>query len=72
MSTIEIETPKWELFEPPFQWTKYGLVVIGDRHLPDGRRQHIVEGVVPQGLVLDNADIFGEGKPCWREQNGND
>lgn len=54
------DAPAWERVEPPYQWKKYGLVVIGDRHLPNGRRQHIVIGSVAPGTTLDNADIFGE------------
>ena len=37
-----------------------GFIVIGDRYLPDGRRQHLVRGTVPDGTVVNNADIIGE------------
>lgn len=58
----------WDRVEPTFSWVKHGVEVIGDRHLPNGRRQHIIKGSVPAGTVLDNADIFGEYEPSWCAQ----
>lgn len=67
--TPDVETtPPWERVEPTFLWAKHGLEVIGDRHLSDGRRQHIVKGCVHVGTTLDNADVFGEDEPSWRAQ----
>ena len=67
------KTIPWDYVEPPFDWSKHKLVVIGDRYVPtedgqDVRRQHVVQGSVEPGLVLDNADIFGEDEPQWVEQ----
>ena len=47
---------EWE--KNPIHWK--GFVVIGDRHLPDGKRQHLVRGSVPNNTVINNADIIGE------------
>ena len=56
----EADIMTWIVLSPPYHWKKYGLVVIADRHLPNGRRQHVVQGAVPPGTVIANADIFGE------------
>lgn len=55
-----IEDLGWTPIDPSYDWSKYGLTVIGERYLEDGRRQHLVEEAVLPGLVLDNADIFGK------------
>lgn len=61
----------WYIFPEPFDWAKHGLIVLGDRYLPCGKRQHVVRGTVAPGLELDNADIFGEDEPNWvAQQNG--
>lgn len=50
----------WERFAEPYEWSKFGLTVVADRHLPSGRRQHLVTGRVHPTLALCDADIFGE------------
>ena len=54
------EVADWEIWDPPRYWPQAGRMVLADRHLPNGRRQHIVEGVVQDGLEVANADVFGE------------
>ena len=51
---------KWNVIEPAYYWARHNLYVLADRHLPNGRRQHIVKGKIKPNTVLDNADIFGE------------
>lgn len=51
---------KWERVSPPFKWRAAGRLIVGDRHLPDGRRQYMVLGSVAMGLQVDNADVVGE------------
>ena len=52
------DVPEWEYVDPPVVWKDY--TVIGDRHLPNGVRQHLVVGSVPSGTVVNNAHIIGE------------
>lgn len=52
------EEIEWELLEPA-PWK--GYTIVADRHLPDGTRQHLVKGSVPEGTVVGNAQIIGEG-----------
>jgi hypothetical protein len=47
----------WEYLKPVL-WR--GFWVIADRHLPDGIRQHLVRGAVPDGLIINDAHIIGE------------
>lgn len=49
---------EWSRFDSPTLWR--GWWVVGDRHLPDGTRQHLVRGEVPDELVINNAHIIGE------------
>ncbi len=51
---------KWERVEPPIFWKSCDRFVVADRYLPDGTRQHMVEGTVPVGLIVDNAQVLGE------------
>ena len=51
---------KWERVSPPIPWPAAKAVVVADRHLPDGTRQHMVPGSVPPGLVIANAQVFGQ------------
>lgn len=51
---------KWERVVPPIQWPAANAVVVADRHLPDGKRQHMVMGSVKAGLVVANADVIGQ------------
>lgn len=51
---------KWERVIPPFWWDKGELLVVADRHLEDGTRQHMVLGNVAPGTVLHGAQIVGE------------
>lgn len=56
----EADFPPWGYLTPPFFWKAFGAEVIADRHLPDGTRQHLVRGHVPQGTVVSNAQVFGQ------------
>lgn len=51
---------RWERVAPPLWWPAAGCFIVADRHLGDGRRQHMVPGHVPAGLVVANADVIGE------------
>ncbi len=51
---------KWERVDPPLWWPAAGRYVVADRHLDDGRRQHMVQGTVSPGVVVSNADVLGE------------
>lgn len=60
----------WEILDPHFYWEKQNLTVIADRHLPNGKRQHVVleEGGPTE---VGNADIFYGGletlKKLWKQ-----
>lgn len=51
---------KWERVSPPIPWPAANAVVVADRHLPDGTRQHMVPGSVAPGLVIANAQVIGQ------------
>lgn len=51
---------KWERISPPLWWERVQRHLVADRHLPDGTRQHLVEGSVKPGTFAANAQIFGE------------
>lgn len=51
---------KWERVIPPILWPAANAVVVADRHLGDGTRQHMVPGRVPPGLVIANAHVIGQ------------
>lgn len=51
---------KWERVNPPLKWDVAGAWIVGDRHLPDGTRQHLVRNSVQAGLVVSNAHVIGE------------
>ena len=51
---------KWERVVPPVHWASANATIIADRHLPDGKRQHMVVGSAKAGLVIDNADVIGQ------------
>ncbi len=51
---------KWERVTPPLQWPAAKAVIVADRHLPDGTRQHMVQGSVQPGLVVANAQVIGQ------------
>jgi len=53
-------TMKWQRVIPPLPWKAAQALVVADRHLPDGTRQHMVRGSVPAGRVVDNAQVIGE------------
>lgn len=55
----EISTP-WERVQPPIWWDSAQRHIIADRHLPNGIRQHLVQGSVEPGLVIANAEVIGE------------
>lgn len=55
----ESDVMPWERVNPPLWWQEAGLNVIADRHLPDGTRQHMVEGHMQAGTVIGNAQVFG-------------
>lgn len=51
---------KWQRAKGPIYWPEAGLWVVADRHLPCGTREHVVQGSVPKGLVVGNANVIGE------------
>lgn len=51
---------KWERVEPAIWWPSANAWVVADRHLPDGKRQHMVRGSVQSGLEISNADVIGQ------------
>jgi hypothetical protein len=53
------EVMAWERVNPPLWWNDAGRYIVADRHLPDGTRQHLVEGHVQAGTVIANAQVFG-------------
>lgn len=53
------ETMGWQRVQPPIWWQAAGRHVIADRHLPDGTRQHMVDGSVLAGTVIANAQVIG-------------
>ena len=55
----ESDAPPWQVLSPAYAWKEHNLLVLADRHLLDGTRQHLVAGSVPPGLQLSNAQIFG-------------
>lgn len=56
---VEEQAMAWERVRPPIWWRAAGRHVVADRHLPDGTRQHMVEGSVPTGTVIANAHVVG-------------
>lgn len=53
------ETMDWERIEPPIWWPAAGRFIMADRTLPDGTRQHMVQGRVTHGTVIANAEVIG-------------
>lgn len=51
---------KWERVSPAVAWEAAHALIVADRHLPDGTRQHMVLGSVAPGLVVANAQVVGE------------
>ena len=51
---------KWERVVPPIQWDAAKALIVADRHLPDGTRQHMIRGSAQPGLVVANAQVIGE------------
>lgn len=51
---------KWQRVNPPLQWDAAKAVIVADRHLPDGTRQHMVRGSVPDGILIANAQVIGQ------------
>lgn len=51
---------KWERVVPPIQWDAANALIVADRHLPDGTRQHMIRGSAQPGLVVANAQVVGE------------
>lgn len=56
------EIMDWQPVNPPHWWPAAGAFVVADRHLPDGTRQHMVQGQVRPGLVIGNAQVFSESQ----------
>lgn len=50
----------WKVFLSPVPWAGTKWSVLADRHLPDGTRQHIVDGEVEPGQMFANAMLFGQ------------
>ena len=58
---LDSDVMKWQSVSPMgYYWKEADAIVIGDRHLPNGVRQHLVKGSVPKGLVISNAQVIGE------------
>ena len=58
---LDSDVMKWQRVSPAgYYWKEADAIVIGDRHLPNGVRQHLVKGSVPKGLVISNAQVIGE------------
>jgi hypothetical protein len=53
------EVMDWERVQPPIWWPAAGRNLVADRHLPDGMRQHMVDGSVQAGTVIANAQVIG-------------
>jgi hypothetical protein len=51
---------KWQFVTPPIWWPAANGWVVADRHLPNGRRQHMLRGSAPPGHVVSNADVIGQ------------
>lgn len=51
---------KWERISPPLYWPAAKAFIVADRHLPDGTRQHMIQGSVAAGRTVDNAQVIGE------------
>jgi hypothetical protein len=49
----------WQRVMPAVWWPAAGRFVVADRHLPNGTRQHMVEGRVAPGTVIANAQVVG-------------
>lgn len=60
MTQMNDDAMSWERVIPPLWWAQAGMHIVADRHLPDGTRQHMVQGSVEPGLVIANAEIVGE------------
>lgn len=60
MDKRDDETTPWERVDPPLWWGAAQSHVVADRHLPSGTRQHMVQGHAAPGLVIANAQVFGE------------
>lgn len=52
------EVMLWKHYEQRLLWR--GFWVVAERYLPDGTRQYLVRGTVPDGVIINNADIIGE------------
>lgn len=50
----------WQRVNPPMAWAAANALVVADRHLPDGTRQHMIRGSAAPGLVIANAQVIGE------------
>ena len=50
----------WQRVVPALFWPAANAMIVADRHLPCGTRQHMVQGKVPYGTVIANAQVIGE------------
>jgi hypothetical protein len=50
---------EWNRIDPPIYVKELEDYVIADRHLPNGIRQHVVQGKPKLGAFWANAQIFG-------------
>lgn len=50
---------KWERVTPPIPWPAAKAVIVADRHMPDGTRQHMIQGGAKPGIVAA-AQVIGE------------
>lgn len=58
--SVAREDLPWLRVTPPLWWAAANAFIVGDRHLPDGTRQHLVQGFVAPGLVVSNAQVISD------------
>lgn len=51
---------KWQRVSPPIFWRRANAYIVADRHLPDGTRQHMVQGSVDPNRIVSGAHVIGE------------
>ena len=50
---------EWEILDTSIYAEGFNDWIVADRHLPNGIRQHVIKGKVPEVRVWHNAEIFG-------------
>ncbi len=57
---LDSDVMKWHRCVPQIPWKLANALIIADRHLPNGVRQHMVKGSAQAGLVVANAQVIGQ------------